>query len=85
MAISEPTATVVDRLPSAPPTMAVRATLLTIVVFFGGSLPAYKLASESFGPATTNLVRFVLAAVMLPDRGADAGYRRRGITSDDCS
>ncbi len=50
---------------SQPATLAVRATLLTIVVFFGGSLPAYKLASESFGPATTNLVRFVLASVML--------------------
>ncbi len=50
---------------SQPATLAVRATLLTIVVFFGGSLPAYKLASESFGPATTNLIRFVLASVML--------------------
>lgn len=48
-----------------PATLAVRATLLTIVVFFGGSLPAYKLASESFGPATTNLIRFALAATML--------------------
>src|SRR3954454_11751202 len=38
---------------------------MTIVLFFGGSLPAYKLASESFGPATTNLVRFLLAATML--------------------
>lgn len=64
MAISESTTTVVGS-PSQPATLAVRATLLTIVVFFGGSLPAYKLASESFGPATTNLVRFVLAAIML--------------------
>lgn len=64
MAISEPITTDVGP-PSPPATLAVRATLLTIVVFFGGSLPAYKLASESFGPATTNLIRFVLAAVML--------------------
>lgn len=65
MAIKEPTATVVDHRSGQPATLAVRATLLTIVVFFGGSLPAYKLASKSFGPATTNLIRFVLAAVML--------------------
>ena len=45
--------------------MAVRAALLTIVLFFGGSLPAYKLASASFGPATTNLIRFLIATVML--------------------
>ncbi|MEP7202439.1 MAG: DMT family transporter [Ilumatobacteraceae bacterium] len=64
MAIREPT-TEVAGPPSQPATLAVRATLLTIVVFFGGSLPAYKLASESFGPATTNLIRFILAAVML--------------------
>ena len=51
--------------PTAPPSLAVRATLLTIVLFFGGSLPAYKLAGESFGPATTNLIRFVIAAVVL--------------------
>ena len=50
---------------SQPASLGVRATLLTIVIFFGGSLPAYKLASESFGPATTNLIRFALAAVML--------------------
>jgi drug/metabolite transporter (DMT)-like permease len=43
----------------------VRGALLTIVVYFGGSLPSYKLAGESFGPATTNLVRFVLAAFVL--------------------
>ncbi|MEO7369382.1 MAG: DMT family transporter [Ilumatobacteraceae bacterium] len=64
MAIKEPATVDVDRH-TEPATLAVRATLLTIVVFFGGSLPAYKLASESFGPATTNLVRFVLAATML--------------------
>ncbi len=64
MAISESTTPVVGS-PSQPASLAVRATLLTIVVFFGGSLPAYKLASESFGPATTNLVRFVLAATLL--------------------
>ena len=64
MAISEQTAAAVDRQ-QQPATIGVRATLLTIVVFFGGSLPAYKLASESFGPATTNLIRFVLAATML--------------------
>jgi drug/metabolite transporter (DMT)-like permease len=64
VAISEPTTAVVERT-TQPASLAVRATLLTIVVFFGGSLPAYKLASESFGPATTNLIRFVLAAVML--------------------
>ncbi len=64
MAISEPM-TAVAGPPSQPATLAVRATLLTIVVFFGGSLPAYKLASESFGPATTNLIRFGLAATML--------------------
>ena len=64
MAISEPTTAARDGS-DQPATLAVRATLLTIVVFFGGSLPAYKLASESFGPATTNLIRFFLAAVML--------------------
>jgi len=65
VAISEQTAVVVDRSQQQPSTVGVRATLLTIVVFFGGSLPAYKLASESFGPATTNLIRFILAATML--------------------
>jgi len=64
VAISEQTAVVVDRS-QQPASMGVRATLLTIVVFFGGSLPAYKLASESFGPATTNLIRFILAASLL--------------------
>ncbi|HEY0518592.1 MAG TPA: DMT family transporter [Ilumatobacteraceae bacterium] len=64
MAIGEATTEVVGQ-PAQAPSLAVRATLLVIVLFFGGSLPAYKLASESFGPATTNLVRFTLAAVML--------------------
>lgn len=48
-----------------PATMRVRVALLVMVLFFGGSLPAYKLASRSFGPATTNLGRFVIAAVVL--------------------
>jgi drug/metabolite transporter (DMT)-like permease len=64
VAISERT-TDARPAPSQPASLGVRLTLLTIVVFFGGSLPAYKLASESFGPATTNLIRFVLAAIML--------------------
>ncbi len=64
MTISESKPAVVDRAP-APPSVAVRAALLTIVLFFGGSLPAYKLASKSFGPATTNLIRFLLATAML--------------------
>ena len=61
----------------------VRLTLLVIVAFFGGSLPAYKLASESFGPGTTNLIRFTIAVAILsfvargrqngavPDRAAE--------------
>jgi drug/metabolite transporter (DMT)-like permease len=64
VAISNAPAAVADR-PAERASWAVRGALLTIVVFFGGSLPSYKLASESFGPATTNLVRFVLAAVVL--------------------
>lgn len=64
VAISDPTTTVVES-PTQPASLAVRGALLTIVVFFGGSLPSYKLAGESFGPATTNLIRFVIAAVML--------------------
>jgi O-acetylserine/cysteine efflux transporter len=53
----------------------VRLTLLVIVAFFGGSLPAYKLASESFGPGTTNLIRFSIAAAMLSfvARGRQSG------------
>ena len=50
---------------SAPPaSIGVRFALFTIVFFFGGSLPSYKLAEESFGPATVNLIRFVLAAII---------------------
>jgi O-acetylserine/cysteine efflux transporter len=56
-------------LPTTKPedsaTVKVRLTLLAIVAFFGGSLPAYKLASESFGPGTTNLIRFGIAASIL--------------------
>lgn len=48
-----------------PATMRVRLALLVMVTFFGGSLPAYKLAGESFGPATSNLIRFVIAAAVL--------------------
>ena len=43
----------------------VRLALLVMVAFFGGSLPAYKIASESFGPATTNLGRFGLAIAVI--------------------
>ena len=64
MTISEPKPRLAERT-SAPPTIRVRLALLTIVIFFGGSLPAYKLASKSFGPATTNLIRFTLATAML--------------------
>jgi drug/metabolite transporter (DMT)-like permease len=45
--------------------MGVRLALLVMVMFFGGSMPAYKIAGESFGPATTNLGRFVIAATFL--------------------
>ncbi|MCU1399436.1 MAG: hypothetical protein JWN62_2545 [Acidimicrobiales bacterium] len=51
--------------PAEPATASVRIALLVMVTFFGGSLPAYKLASASFGPATTNLGRFFIAAVVL--------------------
>lgn len=51
--------------PTIPATVGVRIALLVMVMFFGGSLPAYKLASDSFGPATTNLGRFLIAAVAL--------------------
>ncbi|HSB85428.1 MAG TPA: DMT family transporter [Ilumatobacteraceae bacterium] len=64
MTVSDAPTVVVDRT-RPPATLAVRLSLLTIVLFFGGSLPAYKLASESFGPATTNLIRFILATIML--------------------
>lgn len=62
--ISDSSTAVVDRQ-AEPLSLGVRGALLTIVIFFGGSLPSYKLAGESFGPATTNLIRFVLAAIML--------------------
>lgn len=45
--------------------MGVRFALAMIVFYFGTSLPAYKLAGDSFGPATTNLIRFVIAAALL--------------------
>ena len=64
MVIDDSTASVTERR-EQPLSLGVRGALLTIVVFFGGSLPSYKLASASFGPATTNLVRFVIAAIML--------------------
>lgn len=50
---------------SEPATMGVRASLLLMVMFFGGSMPAYKLAGASFGPATANLGRFIIAASFL--------------------
>ncbi len=46
-------------------TIGARLALLTMVIFFGGSRPGYKLAAESFGPATTNLGRFVLSAFLM--------------------
>jgi drug/metabolite transporter, DME family len=49
----------------ASATIGVRLALLAMVTYFGGSLPAYKFASESFGPATTNLIRFVIATAFL--------------------
>ena len=36
-----------------------------IVFYFGTSLSAYKLAGKSFGPATTNLIRFIIAMSVL--------------------
>jgi drug/metabolite transporter (DMT)-like permease len=54
-----------ERVVHPPATMGVRLALLAMVTFFGGSLPAYKIASRSFGPATTNLGRFLLAATVL--------------------
>ena len=70
---------------AAPPekaTWRVRMALLTMVAFFGGSLPAYKIASRSFGPATTNLGRFIIAASLLSFLGrrhiaSAVGQRRR--------
>ncbi len=43
----------------------VLVALLVMVAFFGGSLPAYKIASESYGPATINLGRFGLAVLCI--------------------
>lgn len=48
-----------------PAGIGVRAALGVIVLYFGSSLPAYKMAGDSFGPATTNLIRFIVAASML--------------------
>ncbi len=45
--------------------MQVRLALLAMVTFFGGSMPAYKIAGRSFGPATANLARFVIASAFL--------------------
>jgi drug/metabolite transporter (DMT)-like permease len=57
--------TVVATAQQESATTKVRLALLTMVFFFGGSMPAYKWAAESFGPATANLGRFVLSASML--------------------
>jgi drug/metabolite transporter (DMT)-like permease len=63
----------------------VRLTLLAIVAFFGGSLPFYKLASESFGPGTSNLIRFTIAACLVNflargrQRGTPLERRRENI------
>jgi drug/metabolite transporter (DMT)-like permease len=64
MAITDPAAVVAGNADHQA-SWRVRGALLTIVLYFGGSLPSYKLASESFGPATTNLVRFTLATFVL--------------------
>lgn len=60
-----PDPTIITTTTSSAATPRVRLALLTIVLFFGGSMPAYKLASPSFGPATTNLIRFSIATVVL--------------------
>lgn len=64
LAASEPTDEPGDEWNGSTATR-VRLSLLTIVVFFGGSLSCYKLASRSFGPGTTNLIRFTIAAAGL--------------------
>lgn len=46
-------------------TTKVLGALLVMVAFFGGSMPAYKVAGESFGPATINLGRFILAIAVI--------------------
>ena len=56
---------VINRTSHPSATIGVRLALLVMVAFFGGSLPAYKLASASFGPATSNLIRFVIATTFL--------------------
>ncbi len=48
-----------------PAGIGVRAALGVIVLYFGCSLPAYKIAGRSFGPATTNLIRFIVATAAL--------------------
>jgi drug/metabolite transporter (DMT)-like permease len=54
-----------DTPPPSTSNAKVLLALLTMVAFFGGSLPAYKIAGESFGPATTNLGRFLLAIAVI--------------------
>ena len=56
-----------------------RLALVVMVTLFGGALPAYKLAEESFGPATTNAMRFAIAAAVLcfVARGTLASARGR--------
>lgn len=36
-----------------------------MVTFFAGTIPAYKVAAKGFGPATSNLIRFTIAAAAL--------------------
>ena len=43
----------------------VRIALLACAIYFGGSLPAYKMAGETLGPSTTNAVRFLIAVAIL--------------------
>ncbi len=65
MAISDSTAPSIAAGDTDRATFGVRIALLSMVIFFGGSLPGYKLASASFGPATSNLGRFVIATALL--------------------
>ena len=55
-------------------TVRTRLAMLVIVTLFGGTLPAYKLAEQGFGPATANAIRFAIAAAILC---AVAGTRLR--------
>lgn len=64
------------RMADASPATVLGA-LLVMVAFFGGSLPAYKIASASFGPATINLGRFVLAIAVISV--ASRGRPRTGV------